>query len=1005
MGILSEVFLYMPISILKNLIQPRSLTPTDANARVSLPSDEPDMLDTLAVVVENTPVAIAMFDRQMRYILANRQWVKEFNLSQSLPLAGKSQYEVFPKLHPGWKQLYERALQGYTMRSDHAVQVATGAAPVLFRCEARPWRQKRDASVAGIVVICNKFVGAPTAEGAEVSREAGAETSVQVSGAGRVEEAVSELDVSGAEVPVFVLDGEGRVVAANDRAGELSLARGIEEGRTALWDILEDDERRPAMKLQFEEYVSRMAGSEEGVPQILTVKSPTPGYADRSAGAMPSRWLVARQGGGSGRWLALGLSGLSPFLPTAKIGIHLPATTTGSSPFATVPPAVAATPSVDQAVLEQLRQEKSKLQMELSQANEALRQLQAQMRTLRDAEITLARRETQQQSVVEALPAGVLVLDEAGRVMQQNQALKSLLGHEIKADETVEAWLGRSCPNEEHRAEVRRIWREDVWRRQLTRTVSLVTADGLLKEIEMRPGSLVQNGLLVHFQDVTASCRLEEQLSSTESKFRALLQENPIAVLIADKSGTVFDLNRAAEELFQKHKVELRRLPVDALLSPSGAAARKDALREMRQSGDNRRRLTVALAGEDAPKMHLSLAAIRAADGLPHSTLHFFETPVTWSTGAAPAVGEAESVVVAEPKEPVESMAVRPKEIAPVLLLATGVNGRIQTWTDAAAAMFECEREAALGRPLHELFQPSNASGFYGVTLPEAIRTGIADWTFFSRNGGKQEGRFSIRAGEAGGPQVEVWHLAAAVEEEVEEIVETAAVGGAEWQPTSSLPSRPEWAMGDLSREQALMAETHQRVHHHLNILSSLVNMQSNAVMDAGARDALRSTQNRLRAVAALHQHLEAMAARPEGGFGAFVEGLVSRLQDSLEVPALRVQVVAEIPEAAVLPKEWLMPVALTLNETLSNALEHGFPDGRTGRVLVKLELEGARASLVIEDDGVGMADEVAAAERGLGLKIVSVFAEQMKGQLKISGAPGQGTRIEMQFFIAFADN
>jgi signal transduction histidine kinase len=40
-----------------------------------------------------------------------------------------------------------------------------------------------------------------------------------------------------------------------------------------------------------------------------------------------------------------------------------------------------------------------------------------------------------------------------------------------------------------------------------------------------------------------------------------------------------------------------------------------------------------------------------------------------------------------------------------------------------------------------------------------------------------------------------------------------------------------------------------------------------------------------------------------------------------------------------------------------------------------------------------------------LGLKIVSVFAEQMKGQLKISGAPGQGTRIEMQFFIAFADN
>jgi GR25 family glycosyltransferase involved in LPS biosynthesis len=65
------------------------------------------------------------------------------------------------------------------------------------------------------------------------------------------------------------------------------------------------------------------------------------------------------------------------------------------------------------------------------------------------------------------------------------------------------------------------------------------------------------------------------------------------------------------------------------------------------------------------------------------------------------------------------------------------------------------------------------------------------------------------------------------------------------------------------------------------------------------------------------------------------------------------VQVLAEIPEDAVLPKEWLMPLALTLNETLSNALEHGFPDGREGRVLVKLEMDGARASLVIEDDAL----------------------------------------------------
>lgn len=988
----------MSSSILKNLIHPRPTASHNQEDRQQIPSDESDMLDTLAVVVEHTPIAIAMFDRQMRYILANRQWVKEFNLSQSLPLVGKSQYEVFPKLHPGWKQLYERALQGYTMRSDHAVQSAAGAAPMLFRCEARPWRQKRDASVAGIVVTCNKFIGPASGESAAHGEGALEPANEHAPGTHAVEtrdashEEPSVLDVSAAELPVFVLDDAGHVVAANTRAAESSLARGIEEGVSFLWEVLEDESRRAGMKQVFEESVARMSRSEEVPPQILTVKSPP---AEGGGNGLPCRWLLARHGAAGGRWLALGLAGLSPFEAVAKVGIQLPPTTTGTFPFASLPAAAPQTPPADALALEGLRQEKSRLQNELAVAHDALRKLNAEMRALRDAEATLARREMLHHSVVEALPAGVLVLDEAGRAMQQNRALKTLLGHEIRPDETVEAWLGHSCPDKEHHAEVCRIWREDVWRRQLTRAVSLVTADGLLKEIEMRPASLPQNGLLVHFQDVTASCRLEEQLNATESKFRSLLQENPLPVLIADKSGNVYDLNHAAEELFQKHKVELRRLPVDALLAPSGAAARKDALREMRQSGDSRRRLTVTLAGEDAPKMNLSLAAIRAADGGPHSTLHFFETPVTWQAPAPPAQVSAPEL------EFKTTPALEPKAAEPVLLIATHVNGRIQTWTDEATEVFGHSRESALGRSLHELFQPSNASGFYGVTLPEAVKTGRADWAFFRAGGGKEEASFVVRAGSAGGAQVELLQVREADEEQAP-IVAAPAVQ----EPASSLPARPEWGLSDLTREQALLAETHHRVHHHLNILSSLLNVQSNVVTDTGAREALRSTQNRLRAVAALHQHMEELATRPETNFGAFVNNLITSLQESLQVPSARVQVTADLPEAPDLPKEWLMPLALTLNETLSNALEHAFPDGRQGRVTIRLEVSGNAACLIIEDDGIGMPEGAeAAAERGLGLKIVSVFAQQMKGRLTILGTPEHGTRIEMQFFIAFADN
>jgi two-component sensor histidine kinase len=658
------------------------------------------------------------------------------------------------------------------------------------------------------------------------------------------------------------------------------------------------------------------------------------------------------------------------------------------------------TASADALVLDGLRQDKSRLQAELAVAHEALRKLNAEMRTLRDAEHLLVRREMVQQSVVEALPAGLLVLDETGRCIQLNKALKTLLGHEIKPDEAVEEWLARSCPDGEHLAEVCRIWREDVWRRQLTRTVSLVTADGLLKEIEMRPASLAQNGLLVHFQDVTAHCRLEEQLNATESKFRTLLQENPLPVLIADKSGNVYDLNHAAEELFQKPKVELRRLPVEALLAATGVAARKDALREMKQSGDNRRRLTVALAGDGAPKMHLSLAAIRAADGGPHGTLHFFEAPVTWQ---APAPATADVIADQTMELPVPELKVR----EPELLISTSVNGRIQNWTDSATEIFGHDRENAIGRALHELFQPSNASGFYGLTLPEAIQAGEAVWTYFRAEGGRQEARFVVKADPAGGAQVELWQTVASVTDDETAIAPAAAPEVSSTADSAgSLPSRPEWGMTDLTREQALMAETHHRVRHHLNILSSLVNVQLSTFTDDGVCEALRSTQNRLRAVAALHEHLESLAVRPETCFRSFVDHLVSSLQESLEVSPPRVQITVDIPEAVQLPGEWLMPLSLTLNEALSNALEHGFPDGREGHVVVRLDMKVNQASLVIQDDGIGMPEgALAAAERGMGLKIVSIFAEQMNGELKIWGGPDKGTKVEMKFFIAFANN
>ena len=118
-------------SVLQSVIQPKppalppSVRPLMKGAALlddEVIGNDPEELDALlGVLVENAPVAMAMFDRHMHYLLANRQWIVDFGLQDAVPLVGRSQFDVFPHLHSGWRSVYDRALQGHVVRSEHDV--------------------------------------------------------------------------------------------------------------------------------------------------------------------------------------------------------------------------------------------------------------------------------------------------------------------------------------------------------------------------------------------------------------------------------------------------------------------------------------------------------------------------------------------------------------------------------------------------------------------------------------------------------------------------------------------------------------------------------------------------------------------------------------------------------------------------------------------------------------------------------------------------------------------
>ena len=99
--------------------------------------------------------------------------------------------------------------------------------------------------------------------------------------------------------------------------------------------------------------------------------------------------------------------------------------------------------------------------------------------------------------------------------------------------------------------------------------------------------------------------------------------------------------------------------------------------------------------------------------------------------------------------------------------------------------------------------------------------------------------------------------------------------------------------------------------------------------------------------------------------------------------------------ESLSLPVDKAIPCGLILNELMSNAFKHAFPNERTGRVEIRLERDAERIEMVVEDDGVGM-DETfdPATAESLGMQLVVTLVEQLYGELEIRRGPGTTFRV-----------
>jgi PAS domain S-box-containing protein len=199
-----------------------------------------------------------------------------------------------------------------------------------------------------------------------------------------------------------------------------------------------------------------------------------------------------------------------------------------------------------------------------------------------------------------------------------------------------------------------------------------------------------------------------------------------------------------------------------------------------------------------------------------------------------------------------------------------------------------------------------------------------------------------------------------------------------------------------LREKESLLKEIHHRVNNNLQIISSLLRLQAVRLDNPIAQAALHDMQNRVRSMALIHEHLYRSETFSEVDLSTYLKQLCQQLFRSLAPAPATIRLHLELdPVCSAI--EQAIPCGLLVNELVSNALEHAFPDGRAGEVRVELRaLDGAAGwRLRVMDTGVGLPPDLPMGNLStLGLQLVVDLSRQLGGQLDIGAGPGAAFEV-----------
>jgi two-component sensor histidine kinase len=201
-----------------------------------------------------------------------------------------------------------------------------------------------------------------------------------------------------------------------------------------------------------------------------------------------------------------------------------------------------------------------------------------------------------------------------------------------------------------------------------------------------------------------------------------------------------------------------------------------------------------------------------------------------------------------------------------------------------------------------------------------------------------------------------------------------------------------------LKEKEVLLKEIHHRVKNNLQVVSSLLSLQSQTVDSPAALEVLQESQNRVRSMALIHERLYRSEDLAQVDFAVYIRDLATFLVRSYRAQLGPISLNTEA-EGVFLGIDTAIPCGLITNELISNALKHAFPNGKEGEIWVKIGTHGDRQfTLIVGDNGVGFPPDVDFRDtESLGMQLVNTLVDQLEGTVELRRDGGT------EFTIRFA--